>query len=752
MSFDLFQLVPAVHRLRDGQIAAAMSLLTSAEQAQLATLEAITTALSADEQAELDALIAKSTRGPLQSLLMVIGEQLEILAEDLDQLYDDQFIETCAPWVIPYIGDLIGYQAIHGITPAVDNPRTEVAETISLRRRKGTVLVLEQLARDITGWGAHALEFFQILGDTQYTKHVRRWNDYAPDVRSWKPRYFRDRGFSHMTRKVDVRLSEAPGLPRYNIQNVGVFLWSLGAYPITNSPVTPSSANAPGAADCYRFSSLGADMPLFHRATSQGDQITTPARPNNVPDYLSRLELCDDMQRGVGASYYGEGSSLALYLNGQLLNPWQVQVANLSGPEGGWANLPAAGSPYAVLIDPDLGRAAVLPPPAGGTAPVLTTSYRYGFNAPIGGGEYARAADFTVDDTASVFPFPDTAATPRYTDLQGALDFIVGELGVTGSLALELDGSGVVAPAGGLSLDLPAGTTVELRAREGSRPTLLLNGEVSITGDADSTFVINGLIVAAGVGMTPKVPSPAALIHAPTLRPGGKPSELAVLDLTDCTLVPGWALGTDRTPLQPTAPGVIAEPPGLQVTAERAILGAILASELVEVSLCDSVLDATDPAGVAYAALDGKSGGGALTMLGCTAVGKVHATLLSLVSNSIVWATAGDWVSGLIADRKQSGCVRFSFLPVNARTPQRFECVEAALASPQPIFFTLRYGEPAYAKLLACTDDVIRRGADDGGEMGAFHFLLGPLRETDLVLRLQEYTPVGLSVGLIYQT
>ena len=54
-------------------------------------------------------------------------------------------------------------------------------------------------------------------------------------------------------------------------------------------------------------------------------------------------------------------------------------------------------------------------------------------------------------------------------------------------------------------------------------------------------------------------------------------------------------------------------------------------------------------------------------------------------------------------------------------------------------------------KLLAATDDVIRRGADDAGEMGAFHFVLAPQRETDLKTRLQEYIPVGLEYGLIYQ-
>jgi hypothetical protein len=171
------------------------------------------------------------------------------------------------------------------------------------------------------------------------------------------------------------------------------------------------------------------------------------------------------------------------------------------------------------------------------------------------------------------------------------------------------------------------------------------------------------------------------------------------------------------------------------------------------VILADSIVDATDPTLVAYADLDGKSGGGALTLTGCTVVGKVHAEVVTLVSNSIVWAAlaAGDiWVSGLVADRKQQGCVRFSFLPVNAVTPRRFRCVEQALASPQPYFFSLRYGNPTYMKMLACTDNLIRRGADDEGEMGAFHFVLAPQRESDLSVRLQEYLPVGLNIGIIY--
>jgi hypothetical protein len=35
--------------------------------------------------------------------------------------------------------------------------------------------------------------------------------------------------------------------------------------------------------------------------------------------------------------------------------------------------------------------------------------------------------------------------------------------------------------------------------------------------------------------------------------------------------------------------------------------------------------------------------------------------------------------------------------------------------------------------------------------MGAYHSLLAPQRESDLKIRMQEYLPVGLEFGLIYE-
>ncbi|MGA8575392.1 MAG: hypothetical protein WB609_06835 [Candidatus Cybelea sp.] len=749
MSVDLFELLPAIYRIRDAQIAQTQSLLTKAEEVELKALQALTPPLAADERARLDELLAKASRGPLQSLLMLIGEQVAAVAYDIDQLYDDQFIETCAPWVIPYIGDLVGYQPIQNITATVDNPRAEVAETISLRRRKGTVHVMEQLARDITGWGAHAVEMFRMLGDTEYLKHVRLFNHYAPDLRRWENALYIGTGFDRTCHRVDVR-SIAALRGRYNIPNIGIFLWSLNAYRISGARATPATTNKAGAPLCYRFSQLGTDMPLFHRAVSQGEQIAAAAQPVNVPDYLHRRELCADIEKGIGAQYYGPTNSLTVSVDGELINPFQIQVANLSGADGSWANLP---STYAVVIDPELGRIALPPQAKGPKRPAVTVSYYYGFTADMGGGSYGRS--FTVNDPAWIFPYPDTAAPPRYKNIQDALTYAVGQLAVNGHVALEVHGSRTEALTSAFSIDLPSGTTFELRAEDGARATLFLGGEFSISGGNASTFIINGTVLAAGEAMSPGAPGPATLLRLPLHRPDGTSNLLGELQLTDCTLIPGWRLQTDGKPRFPNVPVLIVEPESAGVKITRAILGSIQAPLYSTITACDSILDATERTRTAFSALDGSSAGAALTLTGCTVVGRVHASALTMVCDTIFWSalpTSDSSPSSLIADRKQQGCVRFSFLPYDAVVPRSFECVEQQLAGVQPLFISTRYGTPVYMKLLASTDDSIRRGASDGGEMGAYHSVLAPQRESDLKIRMLEYLPVGLQFGLIYQT
>lgn len=708
----LFNLLPALYRLRDAQLA------------QSAGLEA----------------------GPLRSLLSIVEEQLAIIEENIDQLYDDQFIETCAPWVVPYIGDLIGYQSIHGIASAVDSPRAEVASTIGFRRRKGTVPVLEQLARDATGWGAHAVEFFLVLATTQCIRnHTRLHNYYAPDLRRWQPRVYIDSGFDRTAHKVDVRRI-AVERGRYNVQNIGIFLWSLNAYSLTQVPMTP----VPGNPQCFRFSPLGADMFLFHNPIALPPETTTLAQPPNVPDYLHRHVLCKDIrditEKSATPVDYGPGLSLAIYRNTSLQDASRIEPADLSGADGSWINVPSSGN--TIAVDPHLGRLAV----ASSTGrDQISATFHYGFNADLGGGEYPRATTFTASPEQPIVRVPGDFAT-----IHEAL------AALTGDGVVEVTNSASYSEPAGLSISVRANGHIELRAADGTRPTLLIGEAISVTGGAEAALDLNGFLIAYAPTVTGGTP-PAALLHVPSAAG----NQITHLGLTHATLTPGWALQPNGAPQSAYIglPAISVEISGLGVQIQRAILGPLWLNGQSTASLTDSILDATDPAVVACVASTDTTGrpsaSGALTIVGCTVIGKIYASLLSFVSDCIFMGelTSADvsgtpplWNAALWAARKQQGCVRFSYLPAGAIVPRQFQCVEQAPGAPAPMFYSLRYGHPAYAKLLPTTDSAIRQGADDAGEMGAFHFLLAPLREADLRIRLQEYIPVGLEFGIFYES
>jgi hypothetical protein len=88
--------------------------------------------------------------GSLLALLQVLERQRLAVEADIERLYDDVFIETCADWVVPHIGALID--------AAPDATRAEVANTLRRRRRPGLLSTLVELARDVTGCAAEARE------------------------------------------------------------------------------------------------------------------------------------------------------------------------------------------------------------------------------------------------------------------------------------------------------------------------------------------------------------------------------------------------------------------------------------------------------------------------------------------------------------------------------------------------------------------------------------------------------------------
>jgi hypothetical protein len=556
--------------------------------------------------------------------------------------------------------------------------------------------------------------------------------------------------FNSVARTAEMRRPES-GAGRYNIPNIGIFLFRLRSLSLTAVPLTPHPGDASGRK--FRVNPLGADLRLFRTAEPE-DDISHLAEPINVPAPLS-VRLMALAVRAARVSTvpapdarldddYGPGESIVLMRPGNpptVVSVAQIRICDLRDALDGGGNpiwnhetpVPAAAKegvpPGMIGLDPERGR-VLLGAPADG--PLLAT-FHYGTAREVGGGEYARS------------PSGDGLAIQRSVagsnPLQPQLDAIAGggRLLVGDSLTyvqtpvFKVD---AVTAAGAPGLEV----VVAARAAPNrTRPLIAAGGTVTLSVGARGRLVLDGLVISGG-----------ALQLAAAAD--DEPRELV---LRDCTLVPGRRLNPDGSAVSPGAPSLIVAHPFATVTLLRCIVGPLRVVGDANVTLEECIVDAGAAENVAYAGDVAGSVGAELTVKECTLIGTVHTKLLRLASDSIFFAHAGapGSIAPLVAERRQEGCARFCYLPPDSLTPRRFRCVPAdddqALL---PHFTSLRYGDPGYCQLRSATDPSIREGAHDGGEMGVLHALFQPQRETNLRVRLDEYLRFGLHAGLFYAT
>ena len=106
----------------------------------------------------------------LRLYLEPVAEMFSAVHENIESLYHDLFIEHCDGWVIPYIADLLGTSHLAGEEWTI---RADVADTIALRRRKGTLGAIELLTYILTRWGVHSVELLENLVWNQHLNHQR---------------------------------------------------------------------------------------------------------------------------------------------------------------------------------------------------------------------------------------------------------------------------------------------------------------------------------------------------------------------------------------------------------------------------------------------------------------------------------------------------------------------------------------------------------------------------------------------------
>lgn len=715
---------------------------------------------------------------PLRALLQVLAEQVGVVEDDIDRLYENWFIETCEDWVVPYLGDVVGYSAVHeagapaGLSPErrrrlekILVPRREVANTVRFRRRKGTLALLELLAHAVAGWPARAVELYRLLAWMQPLNQQRLDRGRALDLRDGDALDLLNGPFDSAAHTVDVRrLSSQRTRGRHNIPVVGLFVWRLRAYGITRAP---AYCLEQAGSHCYTFSVLGNDAPLFTKPSPEPSPEHI-AGPLNVPTPIRRRALERDLE-----AYYGPDKSLAIWVDGWAghdlsdpLPPEALVVADLSD----WQYRPPRGR---VAVDPVLGRLAFHPrqlPKKG-----VWVHYHYGFSDDLGGGEYGRtlaqpedAVVYRVGHGEEFGKVGDALARWRDEEPQHAV--------------VEITDGGVYTEQ--INVELAKNRSFQLRAADRTRPVLRLMDWHTARPDAlwvrcaqGARFTLDGLLV-AGRGV--QVEGPAGDEDRAAGETEAPPGNAGEVTIRHCTLVPGWRLGPDCEPTHPAETSLELIDTQARITIERTILGSIqvnqdeVGTDPVSIRLSDSILDATSPAREAVGAPTWPLAHAVLTIERTTVFGEVQTHAIELAENSV-------FVGRVHVARRQRGCMRFCSVTPGSRTPRRYRCQpylaeqearaehEAASGAPaqaddpvfadtirrvrervHPRFDSTRYGAPDYARLALCCADEITRGADDESEMGAFHDLFQPQRVTNLETRLDELVPAGVDAGIIF--
>lgn len=725
---------------------------------------------------------------PLKALIEILAREAGLVEANIDQLYENWFIETCEEWVVPYIGDLLGVRGVHQINNnAVYSRRAYVANTLSYRRRKGTAPVLEQLALDITGWRTRAVEFFQLLATTQTLNHLRLHNLATPDLRQMNQLDLLNTAFDTISHTVEVgRISK--GLGQYNIQNIGLYLWRLESYPLesVNARLLETSTDIPEGA--YTFNVLGLDSHLFNPLQTERE-ITHLAEEINVPGLLRRRGLFDELEALRQAQvnnqehhpyFFGTTPVFNIFINNSPSPiPFEeILICNLRDwheppLSKTYSRINADGStsmidqPITVAVDPHLGRmifSNLI------NANDVWVNYNYGFSADVGGGPYDRAdsllelkqeeVDWQVGVSKTATPVASETIHSSIWDAVQEWNNLtsqrVGLITIMDSRTYEEELTGIqkiiipegkklyIVAADWPNVDVPGSLIGEEERRLGSfnpenvRPHIL--GHMEVEGTAPSAAVTGGELILNGLLVEGKM----------TILTGN----LGACQIQHGTLVP------EHGGLE-----VANQEKILQLSIHRSISGPIsVLSEDTKIDIHDSIIDNKD--GMAVEALTSH-----LDIQQCTVWGEISTQSLE-ASNCI-------FNHLLNISRRQSGCVRFSYLPIDSRSPRRFRCqpeleIQSQIQTLEekgsltflekeaiknqvlnrifPIYNSENYGHHACGQLSHSSAQQIHTGADNASEMGVFNHLQQPQRLANLNIALEEYLRLGLEAGILFVT
>lgn len=732
--------------------------------------------------------------GQLAAYLALVEDVFGKVHDNIGGLYRDHFIESCSPWVIPYLGELLGVSPLSGEAWTL---RADVADTIELRRMKGTIHAIELVAYDLTEWAAHCVELREVLTWFQHLNHQR------PDVQSSDPGFagiarggtvpikspallsLLGTAFDPFARFPDLKKVEI-GVLRPNLPSLAIFLWRLAAYqapvsmPFARGQAALSPANPGGAAFAARFDMEPSGKPVVLFNKSNVAPYAVPpvlSTIDQVPGPIPRVRITQGSLLGVPGEYVtvNEYDAAAVSLDSVVVadTGLQFHLPQAVFPSDVWTIRGANLCAWEAGLHPELGNREIAVDPKNGRV-----VFGVAATAEAAALEDSLLVTFTYGATGAVgaqpvyLPLPaewmDAAVERRNVQLrqdplalQHALDHLETAnspvlIAIEDSLTHELD-LGAVAGAstenGIVTLNLKY--PLAIVAIDGNRPLIRLKAPlafrpVAVTASggesqADVDAGVSNLhVLLQGLYLTPATATVTPIIAR---------AAVARLEVQGCTLDPGSFMGLDGKP----APTIVSTKLDAQfgfasstdyenfkvtpqIVVSQSITGSLLMEAAYSLSLQSSIIDAGAPPAIdganAFAigsAADPVNGyGPPLSFQQCTFFGRCRVRRAS--------GAGGIFCHAVEVWNNQVGCIRqSSFADENNRLPQNFACVRGAVVN----FTAGSWNQPGYAQLALDSDSRVLEAGPGNDRMGAFGAMLEAHKWRNLEVRLREYMPAG---------
>lgn len=724
--------------------------------------------------------------GVLRGFVEVLARTAADLRRSMDHGWDDEFIDLCSEWAVPYLGELVGTRLVSALNRRAR--RVDVAKTIYYRRRKGTPRILEELIGDTTQWEGKVVEEFRRLGrmrhglDPHPGPLAGRLTGTLPggwvDLRRPRGAELTSTAFDEFHHTPDVR--KPRGLDgRYGIAKIVFHLFRLAATRLNG--VVPAGPFA----GIFTFDPSGRDIPLFIRRHRTDDR----ARVFDWEQWRSarEWELPSPMRcRVLGDAQYVLTEPALLQLQARLIGPggltpaaaaaavqalrpfrgarfpnearlrtvastigvaallipavWNGLLADTLIEECGYRNLLPPGAP-----NPNVGDASVLISTGAGVVP-REQIVAGNLSAP---GLVVTGKQWVIDPVLGRFRFVGSGATPR-----PVVGYHYGFSGPIGAGGHDRSDSVLVAATdliqGGNAIQttnalnpnfLPAAGVAEIRDSLNYSPVGSRNQITQLelrASDRQRPYLRLSqnwqLTSAAGTGQTLLLDGlwlgSTAAVRRVILN-----GNFDTVTLRNMTLDPGGVAGNGQLirPVQLRVNGFVE-----RLVIDHSILGPVLinpAATITRLEITDSIVHG--PA---------RTGAPAISSL----VGEIHLHRVTVFGEiDVPWLYATETLITGFADvtNTQAGCFRFSAVlerrkADHSRVPHPYQ--SHFLKDTVGLFTSTVFGQPGYAQLAEFAPEFLHRGGSNGAEIGAFNSLLNPIKLDSLRAKVDEFAPFGL--------